>query len=188
MRPVVKKENLTESRILGADDIENIIQRMGLEILEKHGARPMAFVGIHDRGVVLADRVHAVVARKNRHLSKGTIDITLYRDDLDNLGTIPSVRGTDLHFDVEGALIVLFDDVLFTGRTIRAAIDVLIDYGRPSKIELGVLIDRGNRELPICPNYTGKSIETKPNEHITVRFQERDGEDAVFLLQEGAVT
>ncbi len=183
-RRAVSEKDLTQTKLLGAEEMDHVVQRIGLEILEKHNGRQMAFVGIHERGVVLADRVYEAVSQKNKTVSRGTIDITLYRDDLDNLGTIPSVRGTELPFDVEGSLIVLFDDVLFTGRTIRAAIDVLIDYGRPARIELAVLVDRGNRELPICPNYTGKFVETRSNEYIRVRFHEGDGEDAVYLLRE----
>lgn len=176
-------ENMSQNQVLNREELDNTIRRIAYEILEKHRSRPMAFVGIHTRGAVFARRVYGLVAEQNEGVSQGTLDITLYRDDLDNLGTIPSVRGSELPFDVEGSHVVLFDDVLFTGRTIRAAIDVLMDYGRPARIELAVLIDRGNRELPISPDYTGRSIKTEPNEYIRVSFDETDGDDGVYLIR-----
>ena len=111
--------------------------------------------------------MYEICVSENKTIEFGTLDITLYRDDLDTLGSIPSVQGSDIPFSVEGAVIILFDDVLFTGRTIRSAIDVIMDYGRPAKIELAVLIDRCNRELPIQADYTGRVIETKKTEYIT---------------------
>lgn len=182
----MRAEELFKTRMLNEEEIEHTVQRIAYEILEKHNTRPMAFVGIHTRGVVFADRVYRIVSRKNSHLSRGKLDITLYRDDQDNLGTIPSVKSSEISFDVEGSFIILFDDVLFTGRTIRAAIDELMDYGRPAKIELAVLIDRGNRELPISPDYTGRFIKTGVNEYIGVSFRETDTEDAVDVLRGGA--
>lgn len=172
-----------ETLAISAEEIDNTIQRIAFEILEKHGSEPLLFVGIHTRGVTLADRVAAVVRERNPKLRRGTIDITLYRDDLDNLGTIPSVRDTELPMDLDGARIILFDDVLFTGRTIRAAINVIMDYGRPALIELAVLVDRGRRELPICPTWSGRRIETGPGEYISVRFRDDDGDEGVYLLR-----
>jgi pyrimidine operon attenuation protein / uracil phosphoribosyltransferase len=176
--------NVSETLVLSEREIENTSQRIAYEILERRPESPIAFVGIHTRGVLFADRVFKIVSEKNPNVSQGTLDITLYRDDLDNLGTIPSVKGSQIPFDVEKAEIILFDDVLFTGRTIRAAIDVLMDYGRPSKIELAVLVDRGNRELPICPDYTGRVIKTRSGEYVSVRFHEKDGSEGVYLLRE----
>lgn len=175
---------VSETLVLSDLEIENTSQRIAYEILERRPNSPIAFVGIHTRGVIFAERVYSIVSEKNPKVSKGTLDITLYRDDLDNLGTIPSVKGSKIPFNVDGAQIILFDDVLFTGRTIRAAIDVLMDYGRPNKIELAVLVDRGNRELPICPDYTGRVIKTRAGEYVSVRFKEKDGSEGVYLLRE----
>ena len=173
---------MTETTIMNSDELENCIQRMAYEILEKYPEDPVAFVGIYSRGVPFSDRLYEIVSEKNPNVRRGTLDITLYRDDLDNLGTIPSVKSSNLPFDVEGSRIVLLDDVLFTGRTVRAALDVLMDYGRPDRIELGVLIDRGHRELPICPDYTGRTLETTLADHINVRFTETDDRDGVFQV------
>jgi len=175
-------QSLTRNLLFSEADIVTRIQRIAAEILEKNPAERLAFVGIHTRGVVLAERVYTLLIEQRENIERGTLDISLYRDDLDNLGTIPSIKGSDIPFDVEGAHIILFDDVLFTGRTIRAAIDDLIDYGRPAKIELAVLIDRGNRELPICPDYTGEKIQTTKDDYIAVLFNEKDGEEGVFQI------
>lgn len=177
-------ENLFRTELMSGAEISHTIQRIAFEILERHHDRPLAFVGIQTRGVVVAERVFQALSDKKADIERGTLDITLYRDDLDNLGTIPAVKSSDIDFDVNGRTVVLFDDVLFTGRTIRAAIDALMDFGRPSKIELAVLVDRGNRELPIAPDCTGRFIKTKAGEYISVRFQETDGEDGVYLLSE----
>lgn len=174
------------TEVLSRADIAHKIQRIAFEILEAHPDRPLAFVGIHTRGVVLAKRVYDCLSAHRSDIVQGTLDIALYRDDIDNLGTIPSIRGSDLPFPVEGAHIILFDDVLFTGRTIRAALDELIDYGRPAKIELAVLVDRGNRELPICPDYLGHRMNTSRAEHVLVCFDETDGAEGVYLVIGGA--
>ena len=173
---------LSRTQLLSDTDIANKIRRIASEILEAYPEQPLAFVGIHTRGVIVCDRVLKEVSKHRGEIARGTLDISLYRDDLDNLGTIPSIQGSDLPFDVEGAHIILFDDVLFTGRTIRAALNDLMDYGRPAKIELAVLVDRGNRELPICPDYTGEKINTRRDEYISVRFQEDDEEEGVFQI------
>jgi pyrimidine operon attenuation protein / uracil phosphoribosyltransferase len=175
---------LSKTLVLSEQEIENTSQRIAYEILERRPSSPISFVGIHTRGVIFAERVFNIVSQKNPQITTGTLDITLYRDDLDNLGTIPSVKGCDITFDVNKATIILFDDVLFTGRTIRAAIDVLMDYGRPAKIELAVLIDRGNRELPISADYTGRVVKTRAGEYVSVRFHEKDGSEGVYLLRE----
>ncbi len=170
------------TEVLSRKDIDNKIRRISSEIIEKHSDRPVAFVGIHTRGVILAQRVFDRVSRHRTDISQGTLDIALYRDDLDNLGTIPSIRGSDLPFSVEGSHIILFDDVLFTGRTIRAALDELMDYGRPARIELAVLVDRGNREVPICPDYLGHGMNTSKAEHVLVCFDEIDGKEGVYTV------
>lgn len=178
--------DLTETTVMDETELQNCIQRIGFEILESYPNEPIAFVGIFTRGVNFADRLHDVVSAENPNVQQGTLDITLYRDDLDNLGTMPSVKSSDLPFDVEGSKILLLDDVLFTGRTCRAAIDVLMDYGRPDRIELGVLVDRGNRELPISADYTGKVLETTLDDYINVRFEETDDREGVFKVSKSA--
>lgn len=167
--------------VLNEADIQNKVRRIAFEILEAHPDQPLALVGIHTRGVVLARRVEAILKEHVSELEFGTIDIGLYRDDLDNLGIIPSIKDSDIPFNIEGATIILFDDVLFTGRTTRAAINVLMDYGRPRKIEFAVLVDRGNRELPIQADYIGETIKTSSGEHIRVSLSETDKTDSVVL-------
>ncbi|MFB6344443.1 MAG: bifunctional pyr operon transcriptional regulator/uracil phosphoribosyltransferase PyrR [bacterium] len=178
------EEELTRETLMSEAEMNNCIQRLGYQILEKYPEEPIAFVGIYTRGVDFANRLYDVVSEQKPNVKRGTLDITLYRDDLDNLGTMPSVKSSDIPFEVEDSRILLLDDVLFTGRTCRAAIDVIMDYGRPSRIELGVLVDRGHRELPICPDYTGLSLETSLDQYINVRFQETDDSEGIFLLKE----
>ncbi|NKB25306.1 MAG: bifunctional pyr operon transcriptional regulator/uracil phosphoribosyltransferase PyrR [Kiritimatiellae bacterium] len=178
----MSEPSLSKTHILDEKDINHKLRRIASEILEQHPKTPLAFVGIHTRGVIVADRIYNVLIEDRKEMVKGSLDISLYRDDLDNLGSIPSIKNSDLPFEIEGATVILFDDVLFTGRTIRAAINVLTDYGRPAKIELAVLIDRGNRELPIAPNYTGHTIQTSKKEHICSHFHEIDDEEGVYKL------
>jgi pyrimidine operon attenuation protein/uracil phosphoribosyltransferase len=166
--------------ILSEEDIRNKLRRMAFEILEAHPGQPLALVGIHTRGVILARRVEAILKEHVPSLNFGTIDIGLYRDDLDNLGVIPTIQGSDIPFNIEGAVIILFDDVLFTGRTTRAALNVLMDYGRPKQIEFAVLVDRGNRELPIQADYVGETLRTSKGEHIRVHLQDIDGDEGVI--------
>lgn len=177
---------LLEQRILDATDIENKVRRIAAEILEHYPERDRApcFVGIFNRGVTLADRVRAVLADDYDSIESGTLDINLYRDDLDNLGSLPTLQSSDIPFEVTGSRVILFDDVLFTGRTTRAAIGAVMDFGRPAKLELAVLIDRGNRELPIQADYVGCSHQTARDEYVRVRFAETDGEDAIDVLKE----
>ena len=161
--------------------------RIAHEIIEKNPGEedsPLAIVGIHTRGAVLARRLHeAVTELSGAEIPIGDVDISFYRDDA--LGRSPSdapvVHATHLDFDVEGRTIVLVDDVLFTGRTVRAAIDALFDYGRPDKVQLAVLADRGHRELPIRPDYAGKNLPTARDERVYVRLEEIDGEDEVAI-------
>lgn len=174
--------------ILDASDIDRTIRRIAHEILEVHrGSEGLALVGIHTRGVVLARRLQARVADiEGIRVPAGAMDITLYRDDWTRIGPHPIVRATDIPFSVDGRMVVLVDDVLFTGRTTRAAMDALMDYGRPDRVELAVLVDRGHRELPIQADYVGKTIETRRTETVNVMFDETDGRDRAVLAEGGS--
>lgn len=174
--------------LLEAPDMERIITRICYEIIEsRKDLADAALVGIHTRGVFLARRIRAKIKEiESIDLNAGDMDINLYRDDWTRIRQHPVVHRTDISFSVEEKPIILIDDVLFTGRTIRAAMDALIDFGRPSRIELAVLIDRGHRELPIQANYAGKYIRTRPDEAINVLLAERDGVDRVDLVSNGA--
>ncbi|MBW1840836.1 MAG: bifunctional pyr operon transcriptional regulator/uracil phosphoribosyltransferase PyrR [Deltaproteobacteria bacterium] len=169
--------------ILDEKDIDRILTRITHEILEVHkGTDNLAFVGIHTRGVYLAKRIQSKINRiEGIELPTGDMDITLYRDDWTRISPNPIVQTTDVPFSVDGKQIVLIDDVLFTGRTIRAAMDALIDFGRPDRMELAVLVDRGYRELPIQANYVGKFVETRRSETVNVLLVEHDGEDRVVI-------
>ena len=169
--------------ILKATDIDRILTRMTHEILETHnGTNSLTLVGIQTRGVFLAQRLQAKIREiEGIVVPKGDVDITLYRDDWTRIGPNPVVRSTDISFSTDGKRIVLVDDVLYTGRTIRAAMDAIIDFGRPDRIELAVLVDRGHRELPIEANYVGKLVETRRSEMVNVLMKEYDGEDLVVI-------
>lgn len=169
--------------VMDARTIERVLSRIVHEILERtKGSQNLALVGIRTRGAYLAERL----ARKIREvegltLPLGALDITLYRDDLSSVAHQPVVKPTRLPFDVQGKIIVLVDDVLFTGRTVRAAIDEIIDFGRPQSIQLAVLIDRGHRELPIRADYVGKAVATSKHEEVRVCLLETDGKDQVTI-------
>ena len=171
-----------KAQVLDEAALDRALTRIAHEILEKNaGGADVAFVGLRTRGVTLAHRLVAKVAKiDGSDLPVGTLDITLYRDDLDMRGA-PVVRGTDIPFSIKGKTVVLVDDVLFTGRTIRAALDALIDLGRPRMIQLAILIDRGHRELPIRPDYIGKNLPTSRRESVSVKLREHDGEDRVVI-------
>lgn len=173
-------QSILTRTVLNEEDIRNKLRRIAFEILEAHPGKPLALVGIHTRGVVLARRAENLLREHVPQLDFGTIDIGLYRDDLDNLGVMPTIQGSDIPFAMDDAIIILFDDVLFTGRTTRAALNVLMDYGRPRQIELAVLVDRGNRELPIQADYVGETLNTSKGEHVRVRLHETDGEEGVI--------
>ncbi len=178
-------DNLTTEEVLDGKGIAKLVTRLAQEILEssEDGELPN-FVGIYTRGVTLAKRVAALIEQDTGQAPNlGSLDISLYRDDLDNRGTTAVLKHTDIPFDIEGQRLVLFDEVLFTGRTIRAALHELIDFGRAGKIELAVLVDRGNRELPIQPDYVGLTLDTTMDEYVKVRFQEDDDEEGVYLLK-----
>jgi pyrimidine operon attenuation protein/uracil phosphoribosyltransferase len=169
--------------ILDAADIDRILVRMSHEILETHrGADNLALIGILTRGVFLAKRIQEKIAQTvGVEILVGQVDITLYRDDWTRIGVNPVIQATKIPFSVDGKKIILVDDVLFTGRTIRCAMDALMDFGRPDRIELAVLIDRGHRELPIQADYIGKVMETRRTEMIDVMMSEHDLRDAVLL-------
>ena len=171
-----------KAEVLDASALDRALTRIAHEILERNGgAKDVTFVGLRTRGVTLAQRLAAKIAAiDGTTLPVGALDITLYRDDL-NLRGAPVVRATDIPFSIKDKTVVLVDDVLFTGRTIRAALDALIDLGRPLMIQLAILIDRGHRELPIRPDYVGKNLPTSRRESVAVRLREHDGEDRVVI-------
>jgi pyrimidine operon attenuation protein / uracil phosphoribosyltransferase len=171
-----------KAQVLDDAALDRALTRIAHEILERNGgAKDLAFVGLRTRGVTLAQRLQArIAAIDGAQLPVGTLDITLYRDDLDMRGA-PVIRGTDIPFSIKNKTVVLVDDVLYTGRTIRAALDALIDLGRPQSIQLAILIDRGHRELPIRPDFIGKNLPTSRRETVAVRLKEHDGEDRVVI-------
>src|SRR6059058_5163450 len=183
MSPAPPDRHREKAQVLDDAALDRALTRIAHEILEKNdGAKDLAFVGLRTRGVTLAQRLAQKIARiDGTTLPVGTLDITLYRDDLDLRGA-PVIRGTDIPFSIKGKTVVLVDDVLFTGRTIRAALDALIDLGRPRAIQLAVLVDRGHRELPIRADYVGKNVPTSLEETVEVHLQETDGEEAVVIV------
>ena len=174
-----------KAKILDADRIRRMVDRMAHEIAERQKDLPgLALIGIRTRGVPLAVRLAARLADLvKQNFPVGTLDITLYRDDLSTVAPQPLLKKTEIDFDLNGRTVLLCDDVLYTGRTIRAALDGVIDLGRPRAIRLAVLIDRGHREFPIEANYVGKSVPTANREVIQVMFQETDGADEVWILE-----
>jgi len=174
-----------KAQVLDEAGIDRALTRIAHEILERtQGTEELALVGIKTRGVTLAQRL----AEKIRAIERtappvGALDITLYRDDLGTLAEQPAVKGTEVAFPLKEKVVVLVDDVLFTGRTIRAALDALIDLGRPRLIQLAVLVDRGHRELPIRPDYVGKNLPTSPGERVAVKLREQDGQDRVVIME-----
>ncbi|MDP2172171.1 MAG: bifunctional pyr operon transcriptional regulator/uracil phosphoribosyltransferase PyrR [Candidatus Cloacimonadaceae bacterium] len=174
----------TKSQIMDKSQMERSIHRMAHEIIEQNrGLGKIRLVGIRSRGVPLAQRLSEYLRLiENQEIPVGILDITLYRDDLSTISHQPVIKGSSLDFDIEDAVIILVDDVLFTGRTVRAAIDALMDFGRPKQIQLAVLIDRGHRELPIKADYVGKNVPTSKEEIIKVEFEETDGTDSVKIL------
>ena len=171
--------------IMNEAEISRILDRMAYEILEKHpDSRKLVLIGIQTRGVHLAERLKQKLEANYKAVLKfGSVDITLYRDDLSRLDYQPVVKDTELPFDIDDCKVLLVDDVLYTGRTIRAAMDVIFDFGRPKSIQLAVLVDRGHRELPIQADYVGKMIPTASSEQIQVKLQESDQMDEVVLLE-----
>jgi pyrimidine operon attenuation protein/uracil phosphoribosyltransferase len=170
--------------ILDAAGIDRTITRLAHEILERNkGAESIVIVGIRTRGEFIARRIARIIEQvEHTTLKIGNLDITLYRDDLQGKLEQPQLKGTDIIFDLNDKNVILIDDVLYTGRTIRAALDELVDLGRPKTIQLAVLVDRGHRQLPIRADFVGKNVPTSAEESIRVHVQETDGEDSVLLM------
>ena len=176
----------TERVVMDAQAIERALARVTHEVLERNkGTDGLTLVGIRSRGVHLAKRLQTKIhAIEGVEVPTGIIDITLYRDDLSRARQQPAVKGTDIRFPIDGRRVLLVDDVLFTGRTVRAALDALVDFGRPQNVQLVVLIDRGHRELPIRADYVGKNLPTAVNESVHVRLVESDGCDEVAITRD----
>ena len=174
-----------KAQLMSASEIDRTLVRLAHEILEKtKDLDKLAFIGIRRRGVPLAQRLAKKIdALENRQVPVGILDINLYRDDLSTVDVKPVVSATDIQFSVEGKDIILVDDVLYTGRTIRAALDALFDHGRPARVQLLALIDRGHRELPIEARFVGRVVQTTDIEIIEVKFQEIDGVEKVLLVE-----
>jgi len=171
-------------QLMKADEVRTTLDRMADEILAANPGRPVVLLGIHRRGVPMSRRIAVRIAEKTgREPQVGVLDINLYRDDLTRVAFQPVVHKTDVPPDIDDKDIVLIDDVLYTGRTIRAALDALCDFGRMRTIQLAVMIDRGHRELPIEANFIGKKIATKDNEIVEVKLTEIDGEDAIYVME-----
>ncbi|MGM0603745.1 MAG: bifunctional pyr operon transcriptional regulator/uracil phosphoribosyltransferase PyrR [Bacillota bacterium] len=175
----VKKE------IIDSSGMDRAITRIAHEILEKNkGTNNLVLIGIRTRGVPLAQRLARKIEEiEDVEIKTGTLDITLYRDDLSTVSQQPIVHRTEIPFDISNKNVVLVDDVLFTGRTVRAALDALIDLGRPKQIQLAIIVDRGHRELPIRADFVGKNLPTSLSEVVSVNLSEVDGEDSILLLE-----
>lgn len=171
-------------RLMDAAGMSRVLLRMAHEVVEAlDGTKDVVLIGIRTRGVPLARRLAVEIERAHRlNLPVGLLDITLYRDDLSTVASSPVLKRTEIAFPVEEKVVVLCDDVLYTGRTVRAAMDAVLDFGRPRKILLAVLVDRGRRELPIEAQFIGKKVATSSSEIVSVTFRETDGEDEVWLL------
>ena len=174
-----------KAQIMSASEIERTMVRLAHEIVEKNnGADNLGLVGIMRRGVPLATRLGKILTRIEKiEVPVGTLDISLYRDDLSTVGSRPEVRPRPMEFDIQDKNIILVDDVLYTGRTTRAALDALFDHGRPRRIQLLVLIDRGHRELPIEAAFVGRKVETTANEQVEVKLKDTDGAEKVLLAE-----
>ena len=174
---------MNEHILVDAVTMDRMLMRLSHEIIEKNeGVDELYLVGIRRRGVPLAERIKADIERfSDIRVKLGALDITLYRDDLKELFPSPQVHGTDIPFDINNKVIVLVDDVIYTGRTARAAMDALIQLGRPAAIRLCVMVDRGHRELPIAANFVGKNVPTARDEFISVRVEEIDGRNEIVL-------
>ena len=174
-----------KTKVLDADGLRRTVNRLSHEVVEKNkGVQDVVLVGIRTRGEFLAHRVATKIAEiENMNVQVGVLDITLYRDDLRGRLDQPELKSTEILFDIRGKVIVLIDDVLFTGRTIRSALNALMDLGRPSVIQLLVLVDRGHRELPIKADFVGKNVPTAREQKVQVAMTEADEEDAVYLIE-----
>jgi pyrimidine operon attenuation protein / uracil phosphoribosyltransferase len=174
-----------KKQLLDADRMKRAIKRMAIEVVEKNrGTDDLIIIGIRTRGVPLGERMAAAINEHEKTtVPFGVLDITLYRDDLTTIAPQPVVRPTKFPEPIDDKIVVLVDDVLYTGRTVRAALDALIDFGRPKAVQLAVLVDRGHRELPVHADFIGKELPTDRQEVIKVKFAETDGEDEVLLLE-----
>jgi pyrimidine operon attenuation protein/uracil phosphoribosyltransferase len=177
-----------KAQLMSASEIDRTLVRLAHEILERtRDLDKLAFIGIRRRGVPLAQRLaRKIQALENRAIPVGILDIKLYRDDLTTVDVKPVVSATEIPFSIQGMDIILMDDVLYTGRTVRAALDALFDHGRPARVHLLALIDRGHRELPIEARFTGREVQTSDDEIIEVKFQEIDGQEKVLLVERAA--
>ncbi len=176
--------------VLSHDDLRKALVRIANEIVEKNpDGEAIALVGVHTRGAILSARLHALVGElTGSEVPLGDLDISFYRDDIERREPLqaPVVHASHLDFELDGRTVVLVDDVLYTGRTVRAGIEALFDYGRPDRVQLAVLVDRGHRELPIRPDYVGKNLPTAPEERVNVRLEEADGRDEVAIVPAAA--
>ncbi len=175
---------MTARVVLTSDDIRRAVRRIAHEIVERNqGLEGVALVGLRTRGVPLAERLAAAIQEfEGQQAPVGSLDIGLYRDDIHSMELRPRIQPTDMPINIDGRRVVLVDDVLYTGRSIRAALDALTDFGRPAQIQLAVLVDRGHRQLPIRPDYIGKNIPTSLQEQVEVLLEEIDGEDEVRIV------
>jgi pyrimidine operon attenuation protein/uracil phosphoribosyltransferase len=165
-----------------ADDIAQAIETLAQAIQRRHPSEPLTIIGIRSRGDEVAERLCSLLAQDDREIHLGILDISLYRDDFSHLRENPKLQGSEIDVPLDDATVILVDDVLFTGRTIRAALDAISDYGRPSKVELAVLIDRGHREMPICADFVGISLATERLDHVMVSLENTDGKDQIELI------
>jgi pyrimidine operon attenuation protein / uracil phosphoribosyltransferase len=174
-----------KSQLMSASEIDRTLVRLAHEVLERTGdLDQLAFIGIRRRGVPMAQRLSRKIQDlESREIPVGILDINLYRDDLSTVGIQPVLNATEISFDVKGRDIILMDDVLYTGRTVRAALDALFELGRPARVRLLVLIDRGHRELPIEASFVGRTVQTTAIEIVEVKFQEVDGAERVLLCE-----
>lgn len=172
----------SERIILNAEELTAKVEEMAAQIRQKSGDEMPAFVGVYTRGVTLAKRVKEELKEDWPNIPLGSLDISLYRDDLDDLQAAPKLESSDIPFGLDGARVILFDEVIYTGRTTRAALDVLMDYGRPARVELAVLVDRGSRELPLQPDYVGLKVDAKKGDYVAVQFVEDDDRDGVYFI------
>lgn len=174
------------NRTLSAEDIAKAVETLAESIRARTEGKAIALVGIRSRGDEVAERLCNLLADEDRELDLGILDISLYRDDFEHLHENPKLQESDIPFTVDGAHIILVDDVLFTGRTIRAALDALSDWGRPGCVELATLIDRGHREMPIQPDYVGLVLETNRLDHVYVSLENTDGKDFIEVVEPGS--
>lgn len=172
-----------KSQLMDEKEVQRAITRVSHEIIERNkGIEGLVLIGIKTRGIYLANRIKEKIEQiEGTLLDSGELDITLYRDDLKKISKDPVVNGSKVSFDIDNKKVILIDDVLYTGRTVRCALDALIDIGRPKSIQLAVLVDRGHRELPIRADYVGKNVPTSKNEIISVKLLETDNEDSVTI-------